>query len=393
MRIVAARDWVSGAPRDLDALLICERAASGDLKRLCVAGDIGPPGSHFSEETFREVAPVLLAADLSFANLENPIVEDFDQEMLFAAPANAAPFLAEAGFRLLNLANNHILGYGTAALADTRGALAAAGLGVLGAGPDPAAARQLVVTDLGGLRLGWLGCARTLQPQEPEGEGFWEYDPGELSAAIHRARERVDVLAVSIHMGYMYLDYPHPDQRREALAFVEAGADLVLMHHAHVLQGIEVVPGGLVCYNLGNFLFDWTVGGIVVEKMREEQRTGAVFVFDLDRRGVCRAAALPIRVDDGWIVRWASGESGRAILARLQQISDGWGTAAATRFHRQMADRLTGHTARTAYRELRRGGLAVIPELVRRIRGHHLRMVAGWPVQKLKRWLKTAPPK
>ena len=394
MRILEAREVVPAAPPGLEALRVSERPAEGVTRRLCVAGDVGFSDRILScpgEDPFREVAPVLRDADFSFANLETPLLEEVGPDALFAAPVSAAPLLAGAGFRLLNLANNHILDHGGRGLAGTREALAAAGLETLGAGPDPEAAHRPVIADLGGLTLGWLGCARTLKPQDEAGEGFWEYAPEELEAAIRAARGRVDVLAVSIHMGYMFVDYPHPDQRRQVLAFLRAGADLVVMHHTHVLQGIEIADRGVACYNLGNLLFDWTVGEIAVDRMLEEQRSGAIFVLELDRRGIRGLSVLPTRVDDDWILRWATGTVGRAILERLRRISSGWRGAAAAGFHRQLADRATGLAVRELVSELRRGGPRAIPGLARRIRKHHLRMLAGWPAQRLGRWLGRRP--
>ncbi len=401
MRIVAARDRVPAAPSELPALLISERSPDGTTRRVCVTGDVSLSGrlaerlaeDPLAEDPFREVAPVLREADLRFANLESTLFDAAGAGDLFRAPAGSARILAGAGFDLLNLANNHVLDYGTEGLAATRRAVRSAGLEVLGAGPDLDAARRLVVTDLGGLRLGWLGCARTLQAQERAGEAFWEYAPGELEAAIREARGRVEVLAVSIHMGYMFVDYPHPGQRLEALAFLNAGADLVVMHHAHVLQGVELAAGGgLACYNLGNFLFDWTEGEVAFAGMYEEQRRGGLFVFDLDRRGVCRALVLPTRVDDGWTVRWARGQVGRTILERLIRVSGDWQSAAARTFHRQLADRATGLAVRQAVRGLRRGGPRAALDLARRLRGHHLRMLIGWPAQRLGRWLRGRSP-
>ncbi len=400
MRLIAARDLVPPAPAGLEALLVCQRAAQGDTRRICAVGDVGPaehliPGD---QDPFREVAPVLRAADLSFGNLETPLLSEIESprggtgESQFAAPARAAELLTAAGFRLLNLANNHILDFGTEGLVETRRALDDSGLQVLGAGSDPAAARRPLVTDLDGLRLGWLGCARTRSPQPPGGDVFWEYDRDELAAAVGAARPRVDVLVISLHMGYMYVDYPQPEQRLQALELLAAGADLVLMHHAHVLQGIELTGDGMSCYNLGNFLLDWTLGDIPIDIMQEEQRSGGIFVFDLDRGGVCAAAVLPVRVDDRWTVRWALGDTGRTILERLRRVSGGWDGVAVREFHRQLADRATGLAVKSTLLELRRGGLRTLPGVLRRIKGRHLRMVAGWPAERLKRWLRQRAP-
>ncbi len=399
MKLVAARDLVPAAPDGLEALLVCRRAAQGAVVRICAGGDVGPAGHLIAGgDPFREIAPVLRAADLSFANLETPLLQAVELEAArrgepgeaqFLAPAAAAELLATAGFRLLNLANNHILDAGAGGLAETRHALETCGVKVLGAGPDGAAARRLVVTGSGEPRLGWLGSARTLEPQAARGDVFWEYDFEELADAVRAARPQVDVLIVSLHMGYMYVDYPQPEQRRQALELLAAGADLVLMHHAHVLQGLELAAGGMVCYNLGNLLLDWTLGDIPIEIMQEEQRSGGVFVFDLDRGGVCAAAVLPVRVDDGWTVRWALADQGRTILERLRRISGGWDGDAALRFQRQLADRVTGLAVKSTLLDLRRGGLKALPGLARRIKGRHLRMVAGWPAERLKRWLRA----
>ena len=394
MQRIAARDLVPAAPADLEALLICRRDPQGVTVRVCAAGDVGPAEHLISGgDPFREIAPVLQAAGLGFANLETPLLADNaargPEESQFAAPARAVELLAAAGFGLLNLANNHILDFGAGGLAETRQALEGHGIRTLGAGPDSAAARRLEVTDLGDLRLGWLGCARTRSPQQAGGDVFWEYDSEELAAAVRAARPRVGALIVSLHMGYMYVDYPQPDQRQQALRLLAAGADLVLMHHAHVLQGIEVTADGMVCYNLGNLLLDWTLGDVRVEIMEEEQRSGGLFIFDLDRGGICAAAVLPVRVDDSWTVRWALGDVGRTILERLQRISGGWDGVAAREFHRQLADRATGQAVKSTLLELRRGGMGTLPGILRRLKGRHLRMIAGWPAERIKRWLRV----
>lgn len=386
---IAAHRLVPEAPPGLDALVVRERCADGPVRRLCAAGDVGfsgrlaalPANGH---DPFREVAPVLRSADLAFANLETPLVDEA-RGRLFAAPSAAAPLLAGAGFGLLNLANNHILDHGPETLAATRRALAAAGIRTLGAGAGTKRARRPVVVDLEGLRVGWLGCARTLQRQDGAAEGFWEYDPQELATAVAAARAAADVLVVSIHMGYMYVDYPHPRQRRKVLELLDRGADLVLLHHAHVVQGVESgAGGGLACYNLGNLLLDWEEGEVAVDQMPEEQRSGGIFLFDLDRRGVCRALVLPVRVDDGWTVRWAMAEAGRKILDRVERASD-WSRDAGALFHRQLAERATGLAFRTVARELARGRLRALLALLPRLRPHHLRMVAGWLRARLRR--------
>src|SRR5438094_187196 len=295
-RIVPARALLPELPADLSAILFHERAPVGHTVRVCAVGDSGLSGQvgrTASELGYgallREVAPLLQSAAAAFANLEGTLIER-PHDALFAAPPAGAEALRQAGVTIVHLANNHVYDFGPTGLASTLAAAAGANLVALGAGDDAAASRRLVRTECRGVRVGWLGCGRTLLPQDT-GARFWEFDEQELLSAIRKARPSVDVLIASVHIGFMYLDYPHPDHRAMAQRCAAAGADIVLMHHPHVLQGIETTPDGkIVCYSLGNFLFDWKEGLITNQVMVQEQNEGAVFVFDLDRSGLARAA-------------------------------------------------------------------------------------------------------
>src|SRR5438552_1794160 len=307
-RIVPARALLPELPADLSAILFHERAPVGHTVRVCAVGDSGLSGQvgrTASELGYgallREVAPLLQSAAAAFANLEGTLIER-PRDALFAAPPAAAEALRQAGVTIVHLANNHVYDFGPTGLASTLAAAAGANLVALGAGDDAAASRRLVRTECRGVRVGWLGCGRTLLPQDT-GARFWEFDEQELLSAIRKARPSVDVLIASVHIGFMYLDYPHPDHRAMAQRCAAAGADIVLMHHPHVLQGIETTPDGkIVCYSLGNFLFDWKEGLITNQVMVQEQNEGAVFVFDLDRSGLARAAAVPTRSDESCCV-------------------------------------------------------------------------------------------
>jgi hypothetical protein len=391
VEIVDARRLMAAAPAGVEALVVHQRPAAGPTKLLCAAGDVGFSGQLVDPGAggrgLDEVADVVGSADLAFANLETMLTPQAG-DVLFAAPPAAARWLADAGFGLVNLANNHALDHGSDVFASTGQALGEAGVEILGLGASVAEARRLQVTDLGDLRVGWLSAARTREPQDAEAEAFfWEYDPQELRQAVEEAGNQVDVLVVSIHMGYMYVDYPHPGQRREALKLLTAGADLVLVHHAHVVQGIEVTAEGVVCHNLGNLFMDWTEGSLVGEETFEEQRSGGLFLIELDRLGVRRLAVVPTRVDDAWIVRWATGEPGRRILERLRRLSDSWDVDTAALFHQQLSERVGGHVLKTTLAQIRWGGPRALLEVLRKVRPLHVRMVLGWMVNRLRGWL------
>ncbi|PYP79693.1 MAG: hypothetical protein DMD25_04725 [Gemmatimonadetes bacterium] len=389
-RIVPARALLPELPADLSAILFHERAPVGHTVRVCAVGDSGLSGQvgrTASELGYgallREVAPLLQSAAAAFANLEGTLIER-PRDALFAAPPAAAEALRQAGVTIVHLANNHVYDFGPTGLASTLAAAAGANLVALGAGDDAAASRRLVRTECRGVRVGWLGCGRTLLPQDT-GARFWEFDEQELLSAIRKARPSVDVLIASVHIGFMYLDYPHPDHRAMAQRCAAAGADIVLMHHPHVLQGIETTPDGkIVCYSLGNFLFDWKEGLITNQVMVQEQNEGAVFVFDLDRSGVARAAAVPTRSDEACRVRWAGGERGDAILDRLQRISRPLGGNYAPAFWRQRSERNTKHVLRMLRFYIVHGEWGSVWRMFTKVRRHHLRMLAHWALASLR---------
>jgi hypothetical protein len=181
----------------------------------------------------------------------------------------------------------------------------------------------------------------------------------------------------------MYMDYPRPEHKRLAEELMAKGADLILMHHAHVLQGIQVTQSNrLCCYNLGNFVFDWEEGNVKISTMLQEQTESAVFLFDLDRHGVAGAYAIPIRMDSECRVRWATGEQGAGILKRLQRISEELHGNFAAVFERQRAERNTAAILKVVLFHARNGNWRFLLDCGRRVRPEHLKMVFRWVVNR-----------
>jgi hypothetical protein len=381
--VVQAEEVTKSVPPNLLALQILQRSTTGPTVRLCAVGDIGLSGRAAAtakrlgaDTLFAEVAPVLQAADISFGNLESPLAGEIAPGKMFAAPTEGAGALYKAGFDLIHLANNHVGEYGQVGLAATLDEVCKAGLLPLGAGESLEVAQQMVRTDVNGLRIGWLGCGRTLLPQNAAGPRYWEFDEQELLTAVLRARPDVDVLIVSIHIGLMFLDYPHPHHKALAERLMQAGVDLVLMHHAHVLQGIQVAESGRVCcYNLGNFVYDHLEVNVLTKAMLDEQQESAVFIFDLDAQGVASLAVLPTWLDAECCMRWAVQERGDKILRRLQRISLGLNTDYQREFDRQRVERNFGDTLRVLAFHARRGNWAYVFDNLRHARLEHLRQV------------------
>jgi poly-gamma-glutamate synthesis protein (capsule biosynthesis protein) len=384
--IVEAKTLGDRFPTDLLGLIVAERDAVAPQVTVCSVGDLGLSGRAAktirqggSGSLFADVAGVLRSADLTFGNLESPLAGELSPGNMFAAPVSGAHILRDCGFGLIHLANNHVGEYGQRGLAATLHAISDAGMVPLGAGKDRAQARRLVRTTLNSVRIGWLGCGHTLLSQPDRDEQYWEFAENELVAEIERARPEVDVLIVSIHIGMMYIDYPRPDHKLLAERLMAVGANLVLMHHAHVLQSIQVTEHGeICCYNLGNFLYDWEEGNVLVPIMVEEQNQGGIFQFWLDKLGVAKMAVLPTWIDENCCVRWATGEKGRKILERLIRISEDLKHDFVAKFEAQRAERNMGPILKVLAFHASRLNWRYLLSAVTRMRIEHFKMLVRW---------------
>jgi len=372
-------------PNNLAGIVFKNQSSSGNKARIIAVGDVGFSNrvgeiglAKGFDSFFEFVSPFLCSSDVVIGNLETPLLESW-QNRSFAGPTQAAQFLNGAGFTIINLANNHIYDYGPEGLHSTLDACNRAGLIPIGAGDKSALAKKLVSIDVNGIKIGWLGCARTLASQKSFGPQYWEYDPDDLITHAKKSKELVDILIVSIHIGYMYIDYPHPEHKRVAENLMDHGVDLILMHHAHVLQGVDTHPsGGIICYNLGNFLLDTEDGNVIPDVMIEEQKQSAVFVFDIDKKGICFAAALPTYFDDEFQIHWAEGEVGSRILNRLDRISKDLRSDYLSAFHQQRVRRNTGLGIKVFFNNIKTGNWKSLKENLIQIRIRHIFMVLRW---------------
>ena len=243
-----------------------------------------------------QVAPWLEAADLTFGNLEAviraeqapPLNDDANskqQPYRLSAPISAIKHLQAAGFDLLNLANNHALDYGPAGLSETVSHLNAAGITPLGVIPGSGHSGQPVLRQVGEVRLAFLAFTAVATPADGGVEQTtWHparWNPDQALATIRDARAQAEAVIVSVHWGYEYDLQVDPAQQAIAQSMLDAGADLILGHHPHVVQAVEVVgQDKLVAYSLGNFVFDQgfyeTGQGIALRAFFDKQGLRAV---------------------------------------------------------------------------------------------------------------------
>ena len=192
------------------------------------------------------VRPLFEQDDLTVVNLEGVLSDSSEGEnrektYRFRGPSAFAHILTSGSVEMVSLANNHTMDYGERGYADTQAALDSEGVAHFGG-------REVCFFDKDGVRLALIGASYTTMTRE---ERAW------TMAEIARLKREEGVSAVicTYHGGQEYGDARTDKQQAFARDAIAAGADLVIMHHAHVVQGMSVFDNRSVCYSLGNFCF------------------------------------------------------------------------------------------------------------------------------------------
>ena len=180
----------------------------------------------------------------------------------FRTSVATAKVFKEMGADLIGLANNHVYDFGKDAFLDTLDAFSEMNLPTVGAGRNAEEAYAPYILEKNGIKVAFVATSREeKQYFTPVAEGE---NPGisgcyvltRACSAIEVAKAQADFVIVYAHFGYEYNTVIEPAQQQAAYAFIDAGADLVVGAHPHILQGIEAYKGKMVFYSLGNFLFN-----------------------------------------------------------------------------------------------------------------------------------------
>ncbi len=214
---------------------------------------------------FVPITRFLNGNDITLANLEGGFT-DFAPKRLepegiaFTFDPSLAAVLSRLGFNIFGLANNHSRDFGASGFHQTQKYLESAEISYFG---DWANVDQIsVVKTVRGMRIGFVGYHALSR------QGF-----DIVLQETRRLRSEADVLVAVTHWGVEYKPYASADQQKEARQLIDAGADLVLGGHPHVIQPIEIYKGKPIFYSLGNFVFDQTFSAETMEGLA----VGAVF--------------------------------------------------------------------------------------------------------------------
>ena len=328
-----------------------------DGPKLLAGGDIAINRSE-AKGAFGKLIPLLREADVSFANLELPLSrggKPAPEKILLRGAPDMAHALTEAGFDVMAFANNHVLDYGEDAFAETMSLMDSLSVALVGGGMNLAQARKPVLIERGSLKVGFLAYCSVI----PRGFEATASDPGVNPIRAHTAyrpwrdlseypgtppridtwaepahlarmkrdirnlKKKADLVVVNHHWGTSMTHEVMDFEREIAHASIDAGADLVLGGHPHVLQAIEFHKGAPIVYSMGNLIFDFEIPFFT-----DETHDTFLFGCTMTKQGVRELYLMPVTagVFSKPRLHSPSRGEGRRIVDVMNALNEPFGT-------------------------------------------------------------------
>jgi len=298
----------------------------GDVKKSAAEAAKQGAGNAGYDALWAGVKNEISAVDWAFANLETPVAPVNNlgaKAFMFNADPVVLKSLADTGFDMVSFANNHVYDQGRAGFIETISELSKSPLQFIGAGNNCAAAEEAKIRDLGGIKVAFIGASQVFNNLLNKGTDescVFVYERAAAIKSIKAARTAgAEAVIFSLHWGVEYEVAPQQTMIDEAHALMEAGVDVLLGHHPHVLQPVEAYETNdgriaAVIYSLGNFISNQSrfYRHELNQEATGDPRDGAILRFDLLRKdygkGVKRVelanlSAQPLWTENNWTER------------------------------------------------------------------------------------------
>ena len=268
---------------------------------------------------FKNVKSILEEDDVTFANLEGTFTtsnDRQDKQYAFKGDPDYTEILTDGSVEVVTLANNHSGDYGEQGLADTETALEEAGI-------DYCIGDTITVKEVNGVKIAFIGIFVNYGTDDSENQ---------LRSDIENAKKQgAELIITAFHWGSEKATQPDETQQSLAHIAIDCGADLVVGHHPHVLQGIEKYNGKYIAYSLGNFCFGGNSNPSDMDTMIFRQ------TFTISGDGAAEdddVTVIPCSIssDQGYNNYQptpAAGEAAASIIARLNEYSAAYGVTVA----------------------------------------------------------------
>ena len=275
-----------------------------------------------------DVRELFASCDLVFANLESTLrhKDRISTEPLVLALEEQIRSLKDSGINLVTLGNNHASDCFDAGFQGTVELLNEMDIGWFGAGLDYEEASRPFFVEMNGVSIAFLGVVDIstgpYQFATNTCGGVVPLTVKQICQEIKCLKEKVDHVIVSPHWGMERFRIPSVEQMKQARLLVEAGASMLLGHHPHVMQGLEVYQEAPIAYSLGNFLANkvyWRNGDHIVWSQFE--RTGAILIAEISSDRVFNVEQIPV-FDDGVSVSIDHSGQGEQYIKKLNYLLD-----------------------------------------------------------------------
>lgn len=309
-------DWKSGKwVSQGDGDIVAEVLITGDWAPIRL---FEPIIAQNPEEIYGDLLPVLRQADLRITNLECPLTNSDNQvwksgSMLKGLPVHISGLTA-VPFEVVTTANNHVFDYGQEGFSETHRVLSENRIQSVGSGQSCREAQKPLILDLKGVRLGIVNFSEGEDgTAAAEGPGVFGWEVKRVREIVGELRSRVDIVMVIGHCGVEYIPFPPPYVEQAFQEIADAGADLIIGHHPHVAQGLQIHKGVPICYSLGNFVF-------YQETELIYRKTGYMVRAGLSQNGVSRIELMPYEIQADRLAL-LQGEKRDWFFESLQQVS------------------------------------------------------------------------
>ena len=267
---------------------------------------------------FAKVKDFFKDKDIVFGNVETAITPGRKikpMEMVFRSDKELAKVLQDIGFNIVSLANNHSYNFGEKGMLDTFQALTKNNIQYIGAGKDAQEAYQPVYIVKNGIKVAFLAyCDSGFTPANYQAQnnrpGIAFMDTKKMIQAIKKAKKEADLTIVSMHSGIEYQAHPNKKQIKFAHQAIDAGADLVIGHHPHVIQNMEKYHDKYIIYSLGNFIFD--------QMWSSNTKRSLIMEITLNSQDVQKISVQPVVIENFAQPRLANQQESLSIIKRLE---------------------------------------------------------------------------
>ena len=316
-----------------------------DNIKIVLTGDFMTDGNYLKfkknhtneiEYPFCTIKEIFSKSDIAFTNLEctlsnnGPSMRKNTGPQLYSPPREVIPILKYLNIDIISLSNNHINDFSEKDLEITKKILREKGFAVFGSGKNIKEANEEVIIEKNGMKIGFLGYTTNTNKDNISPDigasiatknhaGSVYYDINHIREDIIKLKSKTDFIFISLHWGHELFNYPSPKQKELAHQIIDAGADIIIGHHPHVIQGIETYNDGTIFYSLGNFFF-WNYYNY--PQIPNDCNEFLIVKCELNRIGSKKFEILLGKMDKDYKLKLYEGKEKEKNLEKIKKLSD-----------------------------------------------------------------------